>query len=124
MSRRSVCIDLIIHVTCKLLGHLGTNPKYCRGAVETQQLDNMTAAIYVRLERQVGSQYFVTSRTAGRIFFLAPHAVNYIRSLEKTKELNNLKRDVLKNDFDKALLKVSFDAIYADLMCLLQINRP
>ena len=128
-GKHSVGIDLIVHSTCKLLGHLGTNPEYGRGVigfpeflkatledarVETQQLDNMTAPIHVRLERQVGSRYFVTSRNAGRNFFLAPHAVNYIHTLENTKELNNLERDVLQyleNDFDKALLKSRWDFV-------------
>ena len=110
-NRNSVGVDLIVHSTCKLLGHLGTNPEYGRGVIgfpeflkaaledattasmESEWLDNMRVAM---LERQVGSRYFVTSRNAGRILFLAPHAAKYIHSLEKTKELNNLGRNVLQ----------------------------
>ena len=74
-------------------------------------------------------QYFVTSRNAGRIVFLAPHAASYIRSLELTKELNNLEKDVLTymtRPQDLALLKVDgllFDQVYADLMTLLKSNK-
>ena len=146
-SNKSVGIDLIVHSTCKLLGHLGVNPEYRRGVIgfpeflratlddaraanaPNEQLDSTAEAISVKLERQVGSHYYVTSRNAGRIFFLAPYTINYIHSLERTKELNNLEKDVLQyltNDLDKALLKVDgifFDAIYADLMCLLKSTK-
>ena len=31
LSGRSVGVDSVVHATCKLLGHLGTNPEYGRG---------------------------------------------------------------------------------------------
>ena len=129
---------------CKLLGHLGVNPEYRRGVIGFPEFlqsaledgraagvstEYIEAAMKIKLERQVGSRYFVTSRNAGRIFFLAPCAAEYLRSLERTKELE---RDVLRHmstDVDRALLKadgIFFDAIYADLMCLLksrQLNK-
>ena len=142
----SVGVDLVVHSACKLLGHLGTNPEYGKGVVgfpeflqaalenaqigaNAEDIDAIRAAINVRLERQVGSRYFVTSRNAGRLFFLAPQAVKYVQSLQIVKELNNLEKDVLRqlsNNFDRGLLKVDgifFDKIYADLMCLLKSRK-
>lgn len=124
----SVGVDLVVHSMCKLLGHLGSNPEYGRGIqafpehlqallenaeavgdTEEEELEQLKASLDVKLARQVGSRYFVTSRNAGRIFFLATYAVRYIRSLELTKELNNLEKDVLAymtSPYDLALLKV------------------
>ena len=91
-----------------------------------EEREAITSATEVRLERQVGSRYFVMSRNARRLFFLVPYAVQYIQSLQIVKELNNLERDVLRHlstDVDRALLKVDsilFDTMYADLMCLLK----
>ena len=88
--------------------------------------EELKACLQVRLERQEGSRYFVTSRNAGRLFFLAPHAVTFLESLSLIKQLNGLEKDVLhnlKSDIDLALLKVDgllFDQIYADLMCILK----
>ena len=133
-------VDLIVHSCCKLLGHLGVNPEYGRGVVgfpeflqaleeeacNTEERENILAAMAVKLERQVGSRYFVTSRNAGRLFFLAPLAVHYLHKVEETKELNNLEKDVLQHftiEIDLALMKVDgllFDMIYADLMALLK----
>ena len=141
----SVGVDLIVHSTCKLLGHLGSNPEYGRGVqgfpehiqtlidkaeevgdTEEEDLQQLRASLNVKLARQVGSRYFVTSRNAGRIFFLAPYAVSYINNLQLTKELNNLEKDVLKyltTPHELAQLKVDglfFDKVYADLMMLMK----
>ena len=84
----SAGVDLVVHSTCKLLGHLGTQPEYGRGVqafpehlqallenmeaigdTEEEELEQLRASLHVKLARQVGSRYFVTSRNAGRIFF-------------------------------------------------------
>lgn len=134
-----------MHSACKLLGHLGSHPEYGRGVqafpehlkallekaeevgdTEEEELEQLRASIYVKLARQVGSRYFVTARNAGRLFFLAPHAVSYISALELTKDLNNLEKDVLmhmKNPQDLAMLKVDglfLDQIYVDLIMLMK----
>ena len=81
------------------------------------------------MERQVGSRYFVIARNAGRIFYLRSLAIRYLEATEFRKELNGLERDVLANLQSRhgaALLKVDglfFDAIYADLMCLLKSKK-
>ncbi len=94
-----VGVDLVVHSTCKLLGHLGSHPEYGRGVqafpehlqallekaeavgdTEEKNLEHLRVSLHVKLARQVGSRYFITSRNAGRIFYLAPHAVSYISS--------------------------------------------
>ena len=107
--------DPVVHSTCKLLGHSGTQPEYERGVqafpehlqsllenvesvgdTEEEELEQLRASLTVTLGRQVGRRYIVTSRNAGRMFFLAPYyAVIYIRALELTKKLNNIEKDVL-----------------------------
>lgn len=141
----SVGIDLVVHSTCKLLGHLGSHLEYGRGVqafpehlqalldkarevgdTEEEELERLRASLDVKLARQVRSRYFVTSRNAGRLFFLAPLAVGYISTLELTKELNNLEKDMLahmKRPQDLAMLEADglfFDQVYADLMTLLK----
>ena len=89
-------IDTIVHSACKLLGHLGSNPEYGKGVrgfpeylkellEEVEELgdaseeeEELKATLSVRLSRQVGSRYFVTSRNAGRILSLAIKAGNPI----------------------------------------------
>ncbi len=82
----SVGVDLVVHSTCKLLGHLGSHPEYGRGVqafpehlkavlekarevgdTEEEELERLRASLDVKLARQVGSRYFVTSRNAGRL---------------------------------------------------------
>lgn len=135
---------MVVHSACKLLGHLGSHPEYGHsvqafpehpkallekaeevGDTE-EELEQLRASIHVKLARQVGSRYFVTARNAGRLFFLALHAVSYISALELPKDLNNLEKDVLmhmKNPQDLAMLEVDglfFDQIYVDLMMLMK----
>ena len=141
-------VDSIVHSACKLLGHLATNPEYGRGVqafpeyikafleeaeavgdTDTDDAQVLKAALGVRMERQVGSRYFVTARNAGRIFYLRPLAIKFLEASELRKELNGLERDVLANLQSRhgaALLKVDglfFDTIYADLMCLLKSKK-
>jgi len=146
-ERGSVGVDLIVHSICKLLGHLGSQPEYGRGVqgfpehmkalvekaeevgnTDEEDLQHLQSCLNVRFSRQVGSRYFVTSRNAGRAFFLVPYAVDYIQSLQLTKELNNLEKDVLTyltTSHELAQLKVDglfFDKVYADLMMLMKSN--
>ena len=141
-------VDTVVHSTCKLLGHLGTNPEYGRGVQgfpeyikslidesraignsESEEVLSLKSALGVRMERQVGSRYFVTARNAGRVFYLRPLAIRYLEETSQTKELNGLEKDVLrymKSDTESALLKVDglfFDKIYADLMILMKSKK-
>ena len=141
-------VDSIVHSACKLLGHLEANPEYGGGGqafpeyikalleeaeavgdTDSEDAEALKAALGVRVERLVGSRYFVTARNAGRMFYLRSLAVRYLEATELRKELNGLERDVLANLRSRhgaALLKVDglfFDAIYADLMCLLKSKK-
>ena len=148
INGESTGVDRIVHSTCKLLGHLGTNPEYGQGVqgfpeyiktlidastaigdTESEDIVSLKAALGVRMERQVGSRYFVTARNAGRIFYLRPLAIRYLEEYSQTKELNGLEKDVLqhmKSEIDSALLKVDglfFDKVYADLMMLMKSKK-
>ena len=93
-------VDSIVHSACKLLGHLATNPEYGRGVqafpeyikalleeaeavgdTDSDDAQVLKAALGVRMERQVGSRYFVTARNAGRIFYLRLIAINSWRQV-------------------------------------------
>ena len=95
----------------------------------SEEEDELKATLSVRLSRQVGSRYFVTSRNAGRILCLARWATQFLEVLQVSKELNNLERDVLnylKTPHALALLKVDgliYDQIYADLMILMKSTK-
>ncbi len=79
-------VDTIVHSVCKLLGHLGSNPEYGKGVRAfpeylsdlleeaeavgdnaSEEAEELKSSVAIRLARQVGSRYFVTSRNAGRI---------------------------------------------------------
>ncbi len=146
-DERHTAVDTCVHEFCKLLGHLSNCPEYGRGVCgypeylkeleQAQQVgdsssdvaERVEASLKVRLERQVGSRYFVTARNAGRILFLAPTAKQYLEDVQKMKELNGLEANVLKhleNDNLLAALRAEalfFDKVYADLMCLLKSNK-
>ena len=134
-------IDSVVHAICKLLGHLGSNPEYGKGVVtfpaaledvgdtDEERSEALKEALGVRLDRQVGSRYFITSRNAGRIFYLRDLALQFVNNLNLAKELNGLEKEVqqsLQDTTKLALLKADalfFDKIYADLMMLLKSNK-
>ena len=139
-------IDSLVHAVCKLIGHLG-GPEYSKGVqcfpefikasidvldmgdVDSTSTETLKEALGIKLDRQVGSRYFVTSRNAGRIFFLHNVILDFIKNLTLTKELNGLEKEVqtsLQDNNKVALLKADalfFDKIYADLMILLKNNE-
>jgi len=141
-------IDTIVLSVCKLLGHLGPHPEYGKGVrsfpeyllelleeVEavgddvSEEEEELKSSMSIKLSRQVGSRYFVTSRNAGRILCLAKRATQFLEALQITKELNNLERDVLnylKAPQVLAMLKVDgliYDQVYADVMMLMKSNK-
>ena len=143
-QKSDIGIDTIVHSTCKLLGHLGSHPEYGKGVVafpeflqgllnEAYRLEydaeELKNALEVKLARQVGSRYFVTSRNGGRIFYLHPFIKKFLESLQLTKPLNNLEKVVLAHmttAYDLALLKLDgllCDKVYSDLMCLLKSKK-
>ena len=85
-------------------------------------------AATIKLQRQVGSRYFVTASNSARAFFLAPLATEYLQQLSKTKVLNRLEQEVLnKLNSPSELAQLKLDGIffyhvYADLMMLIKSN--
>lgn len=139
-SDGTVGIDRIVHSMWKLLGHLGSHPEYGKGVQAfpeflkclldeahnldggTEEVEDIKASLQVKLERQVGSRYFVTSRNAGRLFYLQKWIKKFLEQLKIVKSLNKLEVAVLTHintESDLALLKLDgllFDKIYADMM--------
>ena len=133
--------DRFVHEFCKVFGKHGT-PEYGHGVLDFPDFLHIQAEKYgnadsetkyeqaatIKLQRQVGSRYFVTASNAARAFYLAPIAAEYLDHLSTTKTLNKLEQDVLKklnNDSELAQLKLDglfFYHIYADLMMLVKSN--
>ena len=133
-------IDQFVHEVSKLFGHLGT-PEYCTGSSEfriflekeSRKLDNTDLSYYcyakqVRLKRQVGSRYYVTSSNAGVIFFLSKAMVTFLNERKQLKKLNQLESTCLQkltnvDLLTKACLEgLMYDHVYADLMMLVKSN--
>ena len=140
----SIGIDKIVHTMCKLLRHLGSHPEYGMGVRafpeflqtlieeangiddEDEEMEEIKAALGMKLQRQVGSCYFVTARNAGRLFYLKKFIEKFLEQLKLTKTLNKLESSVLSHintPYELALLKLDglfYDKVYADMMVLLK----
>lgn len=135
----SASSDVLVHEFCKLLSITGGKhgvPEYGHGAVTfpdflalmASQSGSSEAGYYqqcakVRLERQVGSRYFVTAANAGKILFLRDAAINFFKYTGKEKG-NKLEQSVLqklKDPLELAHLKadaVMFHHVYSNLVML------
>ena len=144
VANDSIGIDKIVHTMCKLLGHLGSHPEYGMGVRafpeflqtlmeevngvddEAEEMEEVKAALGVKLQRQVGSRYFVTARNAGRLFYLKKFIEKFLEQLKVIKTLNKLESSVLSHintPYELALLKLDglfYDKVYADMMVLLK----
>lgn len=133
-------IDLCVHELAKLFGHSGT-PEYCHGAsafrvfLESKTRESCgdektyyVSAQKVVLERQVGSRYYVTSRNAGRLYFLRKAMIAFLEEQKLIKALNRLESTCLHKLHDSLLMTnlqlegIMFDKVYADLMVLVKSN--
>ena len=128
--------DTFIHEFCKLFGTHGV-PEYGCGVSLKDYLDlkmKQDPCEYyrmcegVRLERQVGSRYFVSAANAAKIFFLARLAIEFLeytgknegnklelalyRKLQDSQELACLKADALM-----------FYFVYAELVMLAKSEK-
>lgn len=138
-QRESHQTDTMVHEFCKLLGKHGV-PEYGLGSLafpdfleEASTSGSEKASYYqlcakVRLERQVGSRYFVTACNAGKILFLREAAVDFLqysgksvgnkleqvvfKKLQDPDELSQLKADALM-----------FHPIYSNLVMLTKSNN-
>ena len=101
--------DRFVHEFCKVFGKHGT-PEYGHGVLDFPDFLRIQAEKYgnadretkykqaatIKLQRQVGSRYFVTASNAARAFYLAPIAAEYLDQLSTTKTLNKLEQDLQK----------------------------
>ena len=143
-QREYIAVDSFVHAFCKLFGHIGT-PEYGQGLTfrdyitnELKKPNTSTRTTYLQnvletnLERQVGSRYFVTVYNSAKIHFLRPAALEFLKYLEKVKNLNRLEQYVLSKVQDTVTMtNVQIDGlffyhIYADLTTLVkstQLNK-
>lgn len=102
-------VDTFVHEFAKLFGKHGT-PEYGLGSISfpdflalmcTDANVNKQSHLYykccatVTLERQIGSQYFVTAANAAKIIFLKEAAMEYLKYNNKDTG-NKLEQKVLK----------------------------
>ena len=129
--------DRFVHEFCKVIGKHGT-PEYGHGFPDflksrilegetngdliTQYDDVQT----IKLQRQVGSRYFVTASNAAKVYCLAPVAAEYLQNLSDRKALNKLEQELLNkltNTSEMAQIKLDglfYYHVYADLMMLIK----
>lgn len=127
--------DTFVHEFCKLLGQHGV-PEYGHGNLafpdflEERSTSSEKASYYqtclrVKLDRQVGSRYFVTAANAGKILFLQEAAVDFLQYCGKSADSGNkLEQTVFKKLQDPDELSqlkgdaVMFHHVYSNLVML------
>ena len=129
-------MDTFVHEFCKLFGSSGVPeygcgtlafPDYLTLAMEgkhfPEKRDYYNLCAKVKLDRQVGSRYFVTASNAGKVLFLREAALDFLQYTSKNNG-NKLEREVFKKleDPDElAHLKVDalmFHHVYSNLVML------
>lgn len=135
-------VDTLVHEFCKLFGKSGV-PEYGCGSLafpdflavmlRDPSLSEDTSTYFqacatVKLDRQVGSRYFVTAANAGKIILLKDAAIQFLRFTGKDNG-NKLERDVYRKLLDPSeLANLKADAlmfyhVYADLVMLAKSNE-
>ena len=133
--------DILVHEFCKLLGKHGAKhgvPEYGHGAIafpdflelmSSESLCNSSEANYyqqcekIKLDRQVGSRYFVTAANSGKILVLREAAISFLKYAGKEKG-NKLEQSVfqkLQDPLELAHLKADatmFHHVYCNLVML------
>ena len=136
-SRKYHPVDALVHEFCKLFGKYGT-PEYGCGVLafpdflalkqEDSSLSEEDRTYYqscsaIKLDRQVGSRYFVSAANAAKIVFLAEAAVCFLKYTGKDVG-NKLETDLLMKLLDKnkiAQLRADglmYFHVYADIVML------
>ena len=140
-SRKYHPVDTLVHEFCKLFGKYGT-PEYGCGVLafpdflalkeDDSSLSEEDRAYYqscsvVKLDRQVGSRYFVSAANAAKIYFLAEAAVWFLKYTGKDTG-NKLEIDLLAKLQDKnEITQLRADGlmyfhVYADIVMLSKSN--
>ena len=137
-SKESHHTDTMVYEFCKLLGKCGV-PEYGLGLLAfpdileedstsaTEKASYYQLCAKVRLERQVGSRYFVTECNTGKILFHREAAVDFLQYSGKSVG-NKLEQVVFKKlqDLDE-LSQLEADAhifhhVYSNLVMLAKFN--
>ena len=131
--------DILVHEFCKLLSRSGGKhgvPEYGHGtiafpdflALMASQSSSSEASYYqqcaeVKMERQVGSRYFVTAANAGKVLYLREAAISFLKYTGKEKG-NQLEQSVLQKLQDPLELvqlkadSIMFHHVYCNLVML------
>ncbi len=131
--------DVLVHEYCKLLSKCGGKhgiPEYGHGAIAfpdflalmASQSDPSEATYYqqcatIKLDRQVGSRYFVTAANAGKVYFLREASICFLRYIGKESG-NKLEQSViqkLQDQVELAHLKadaIMFHHVYCNMVML------
>ena len=140
-SRKYHPVDTLVHEFCKLFGKHGT-PEYGCGVLafpdflalkegdsSSSEEDRMyyRSCAVVKLDRQVGSRYFVSAANAAKIVFLADAAMSFLKYTGKDTG-NKLEVDLLAKLQDKnEITQLRADGlmyfhVYADIVMLSKSN--
>lgn len=124
--------DVLVHEFCKLLGQHGV-PEYGLGSLvfpdflscdsEPEKKEYYEQCRKIKLDRQVGSRYFVTAANAAKILFLQEAALDFLVYCGKHKG-NKLETSVYQKLQDPTELAhltadaIMFHHVYANLVML------
>ena len=81
-------VDVLVHKFCKLFGRSGV-PEAMEGEHFPEKKEYYGLCVKVKLDRQVGSRYFVTASNAGKVLLLQEAALDFLQYTGKN-EGNNL----------------------------------
>ena len=128
--------DVLVHEFCKVLSKTSRKhgiPKYGHGAIAFPDFlalmaDSSEATYYqqcakIKLDRQVGSRYFVTAANARKVLFMREAAISFLKYTGEENG-NKLERSVfqkLQDPIELAHLKadaIMFHHVYCDLVIL------
>ena len=131
--------DVLVHEFCKLLSKNGSKhgtPEYCHGAsafpdflaLKSDSSQSNEARYYqkckqIKMDRQVGSRYFVTAANSGKVLFLRQAAIDFLSFTGKEKG-NKLEQTVYQKLHEPAELAhlkadaIMFHHVYSNLVML------
>ena len=136
-SRKYHPVDTLVHEFCKLFGKHGT-PEYGCGVLafpdflalkeDDSSLSEEDCAYYrscsvVKLDRQVGSRYFVSAANAAKIVFLAEAAVWFLKYTGNKLEIDLLAKLQERNEITQLRADgLMYFHVYADIVMLSKSN--
>ena len=134
--RERYAVDTVIHEFCKLLGKHGVPeyglgvlafPDFVQQSTDPDKVGHYQICAKIRLDRQVGSRYFVSACNAGKILFLRKAALDFLLYTGKS-DGNKLEQDVYQKLLDPDMLSqlkadaLMFHHVYSNLVMLAKSN--